>query len=50
MLEGTWEEMVDNLEDNGHGILEKNTAGNETDSRFRRQAEIPKIPDQDTSK
>jgi len=43
VLEGTWEEMVDNLE-------EKNTAGNETDSRFRRQAEIPKIPDQDTSK
>ena len=48
MLEGTWEEMVDNLEDDG--IVEKNTAGNETDSRFRRQAEIPKIPDQDTSK
>ena len=48
MLEGTWEEMIDNLEDDI--IIEKKAGGNETDSRIRRQAEIPNIPDQDNSK
>jgi hypothetical protein len=48
VLEGTWDEMIDDLDDNIE--LEKRAAGNETDSRSRRQAEIPDIPDQDNTK
>jgi hypothetical protein len=48
VLEGTWDEMVDDLDDNIE--LEKRATGNETDSRFKRQAEIPDIPDQDNTK
>ena len=39
VLEGTWDEMVDDLDENIN--LEKRAAGNETDSRLRRQAELP---------
>jgi len=47
VLEGTWEEMVENLDD--EDTLEKN-GGNKTDSRMRRQAEIPEIPEEDKTK
>ena len=39
--------MVENLDD--EDTLEKN-AGNKTDSRMRRQAEIPEIPEEDKTK
>ena len=48
MLEGTWEEMVDNR--TGEDTLENNNAGNKTDSRLKRQAEIPEIPEEDKNK
>jgi len=48
VLEGTWEELIDNMDD--ELTIEKKAGGNETDSRIRRQAEIPNIPDQDNSK
>ena len=47
VLEGTWDEMLDDMADNIE--LEKR-AGNETDSRYRRQAELPDIPNQDNTK
>ena len=46
--EGTWEELVDDLGDDRD--LEKNGAGNATDSRVKRQVEIPVIPEQDNTK
>ena len=46
--EATRDKMVDDLDENIN--LEKRAAGNATDSRLRRQAEIPDIPDQDNTK
>eukprot|EP00092_Neocalanus_flemingeri_P029568 GFUD01032114.1.p1 GENE.GFUD01032114.1~~GFUD01032114.1.p1 ORF type:complete len:268 (+),score=50.94 GFUD01032114.1:264-1067(+) len=47
VLEGTFEELVNNLADD----KEKRPAGNETAStRSKRQAQIPDIPDQDNTK
>ena len=48
VLEGTWDEMLDDMDANIE--LEKRAAGNETDSRYKRQAEIPDIPNQDNTK
>jgi len=48
VLEGTWEEMVDNMTD--EDTLENKNGGNKTDSRIRRQAEIPEIPEEDKTK
>jgi len=44
VLEGTWEEMVADVE------IENNEKGNLTDTRFKRQAEIPDTPPLDNSK
>ena len=43
-MEGTWEEMVADVE------IENNEKGNLTDTRFKRQAEIPDTPPLDNSK
>eukprot|EP00092_Neocalanus_flemingeri_P076819 GFUD01095312.1.p1 GENE.GFUD01095312.1~~GFUD01095312.1.p1 ORF type:complete len:269 (+),score=61.87 GFUD01095312.1:236-1042(+) len=52
ILEGTFEELVDNLaDDEDNSFIEKRAAGNETASaRSKRQAQIPDIPDQDNTK
>ena len=34
----------------GEDILENDDAGNKTDSRLKRQAEIPEIPEEDKNK
>ena len=47
-MEGTWEEMVDNLKDNME--VEKHGASNGTFARVKRQIEIPVIPEQDNTK
>ena len=47
-MEGTWEEMVDNLKDNME--VEKQVASNGTFARVKRQIEIPVIPEQDNTK
>ena len=48
IMEGTWEEMIDNLNDDM--VLENNGADNVTYSRVKRQVEIPDIPDLDNTK
>ena len=48
VMEGTWEEMVDNLKDNME--VEKHGASNGTFARVKRQIEIPAIPEQDNTK
>ena len=52
MLEGTFEELIDNLSEKEEDtVLEKRSAGNETASeRSKRQAEIPADPEQDNTK
>ena len=52
MLEGTFEELIDNVDEKeGDTIVEKRAAGNETASgRSKRQAEIPADPKQDNTK
>jgi hypothetical protein len=52
VLEGTFEELIDNFADEeADTILEKRAAGNETVlERFKRQAEIPDTPEQDNTK
>ena len=48
VMEGTCEEMVDNLNDNMD--VEKHGASNGTFARVKRQIEIPAIPEQDNTK
>eukprot|EP00092_Neocalanus_flemingeri_P067991 GFUD01083032.1.p1 GENE.GFUD01083032.1~~GFUD01083032.1.p1 ORF type:complete len:272 (+),score=54.00 GFUD01083032.1:251-1066(+) len=52
VLEGTFEELVDNLaDDEDNSFKDKRAASNETAStRSKRQAQIPDIPDQDNTK
>ena len=52
VLEGTFEELIDNLtEKEEDTVFEKISAGNETSSeRSKRQAEIPADPEQDNTK
>ena len=52
MLEGTFEELIDNVSEKEEAnVVEKRSAGNETASeRSKRQAEIPADPEQDQTK
>ena len=52
MLEGTFEELIDNVGGKEDAtVVEKRSAGNETLSeRSKRQAEIPADPEQDDTK
>ena len=51
MQEGTFEELIDDIGDEGDGVIEKRAAGNGTASeRAKRQAEIPDDPEQDNTK
>ena len=52
MLEGTFEELIDNFADvEEDTLIEKRAAGNETASeRSKRQAEFPGTPEQDSTK
>ena len=48
VMEGNWEELLDNLKDNME--VEKHGASNGTFARLKRQIEIPVIPEQDNTK
>ena len=52
MLEGTFDDLIDNFSEEGKNtVIEKRPAGNETASeRSKRQAEIPADPEQDNTK
>jgi len=51
MLEGTFEELIDNFPEEDQHTIEKRSAGNETSStKSKRQAEIPENPKQDNTK